>query len=593
MPNVSAKSFEIESINIDAYVQDDGSMEVVETFTYDFSGDFTYVYKTIPKSGFNSLTVTKAYNQNGEYKYCDVESAGCFVVYETNDAYEIGLVGNYSNSSYTYTIEYTLTDVITKYNDVAELYWKFVGDEIDQHVGNVKINIYLPNETSQNNVRAWGHGPLNGNVVINSDGSVALDVTNLSKNTFVEARVAFPREMIVSSNKEVNQNRLDDIIAEETKWADDANQQRLISKIAVFVISGGSILALVFYEILAFMVKRKAKPYIPKFSFKYNREIDKNRRPVEVGLLLNFYAGKDITDDLMSTVLMDLCNRRYLELEFINKKEALFIISDRLDTELYSYDKLVFEFVKMADTDKDSRVSMDDINRYIKKHEKQANKFFDSFTASYELYKVSIIDKVLDKIKTKELVKLFAFSLIAILFVMGSLLLPDVYIMPIIASVSLLLVTLIQNIAISTQFKRLSIEAQEEYASWQAFRNFLTDLTLLKESELPELDKWEEYLVYATAIGVAKQVLKKLPILYPQLNDQDYMYTNRSYYPYIYMHMYNRSFSNGVSGFGKSVVGARESYQAALSSDSSGGGFGGGFSGGGGGGGGGGGMGAR
>jgi uncharacterized membrane protein YgcG len=45
--------------------------------------------------------------------------------------------------------------------------------------------------------------------------------------------------------------------------------------------------------------------------------------------------------------------------------------------------------------------------------------------------------------------------------------------------------------------------------------NFFRDLTLMKEAELPHLDKWEEYLVYATAFGVADKVAKVLAAKYP------------------------------------------------------------------------------
>ena len=54
---------------------------------------------------------------------------------------------------------------------------------------------------------------------------------------------------------------------------------------------------------------------------------------------------------------------------------------------------------------------------------------------------------------------------------------------------------------------------------WQAFRRFLTDFSNMDRAELPQLILWEHYLVYAVVLGVATEVIKQLPFVYPQVND--------------------------------------------------------------------------
>lgn len=54
---------------------------------------------------------------------------------------------------------------------------------------------------------------------------------------------------------------------------------------------------------------------------------------------------------------------------------------------------------------------------------------------------------------------------------------------------------------------------------WQAFRRFLTNFSSLDQATVPSLIVWEHYLVYAITLGVAKEVIKQLPIVFPELRD--------------------------------------------------------------------------
>ena len=92
--------------------------------------------------------------------------------------------------------------------------------------------------------------------------------------------------------------------------------------------------------------------------------------------------------------------------------------------------------------------------------------------------------------------------------------------------------------------------------------------SMIDKKELPEIVLWEEYLVYATAFGIADKVLKQLKIAYPSIENTE----NLSNGVYIGL-MMNTDFS---SSFSRSIS------TAISSSYSSASGGGGGFSGGGG-----------
>ena len=53
---------------------------------------------------------------------------------------------------------------------------------------------------------------------------------------------------------------------------------------------------------------------------------------------------------------------------------------------------------------------------------------------------------------------------------------------------------------------------EDEYAKWRGLYNFLNSETLMKERTFIELPLWENYLIYATAFGIAEKVIKALEI---------------------------------------------------------------------------------
>ena len=131
--------------------------------------------------------------------------------------------------------------------------------------------------------------------------------------------------------------------------------------------------------------------------------------------------------------------------------------------------------------------------------------------------------------------------------------------------------------------KKRTEQGAYEYNRWKAFKHFLLDFSKFEEKEIVEVKLWQEYLVYATALGIADKVEKAMKLKCKNLGITESITTiDIDSIGHI-----GRSINNSV---GASQAAA--SYAEATSSSSSGSGGGGGFSscGGGGGGGGGGGR---
>jgi len=118
----------------------------------------------------------------------------------------------------------------------------------------------------------------------------------------------------------------------------------------------------------------------------------------------------------------------------------------------------------------------------------------------------------------------------------------------------------------------------DERAKILALKRFYTDMTLMKERQALELSIWEEHLVYATALGVSRQVSKELEVRLAQMNANG-LYIPRTTYFLVF---------SQVGGLSNSLMSLNtvplKAFSAGGPGGGAGGGGGGGFYGGGGGG---------
>jgi len=138
----------------------------------------------------------------------------------------------------------------------------------------------------------------------------------------------------------------------------------------------------------------------------------------------------------------------------------------------------------------------------------------------------------------------------------------------------------------------------DQLMKWRAFRKFLLHFSSMDRSTVPSLIIWEHYLVYAVVLGVAKQVIDQLAIVFPK-PEIDPTFNQTSWSTFGAAHSLAAIYSmnrmttslnrtiNGARRTASSTIAASRSSSSSRSSGgfSSGSGFGGGgFSGGGGGG---------
>ena len=570
------RSFEITDYQAQVKILENGDIQVSEIFEYDFDGDFNGIIRTIGikgSDGFKYFKASEYFPEDKELEYTQSLAAD-MVTYKIYD--------KSSNERKLFLLEYQLKNVATLYNDTAEFYWKFFDESNTSPIGHIKIEIELPSaEVSAEELKVFGHGPLDGKVTIQEDGKIVYEVFRLSSGEMVEARILFPNSMIPDSSKIINQNKFAEIMKEELGWAKKADREKGFNIITILLIP----LIVLFNIFLAirlyFKHDRELKPEV---EMDYYRELPQDITPAVLSKLMSIQgvASKDI----MAT-LMDLVRKKYLKIEEIQagrKKDYKFIlIEESSTTNLKEHESNLINWLFYSIGDGKS-VTLKEIKDYAK-----ASRTQSSFRHNYnkwvkkvgeEFKKYNYFGQSKEGLKTAGKVVLMEFAAIFLLFALGALLKVQLFIiMPLLFAV---IFTGFGVIIYGALIRKKTQTGINEHTKWRAFKRFLLHFSNMKDYEIPSIVVWEHYLVYAISLGVADKVISKLKLV---LSNQDISLRNSTY---LYC-MTDRSGRLNNSIFRSFDTVFTSAFATTSSSTGSGGGF---SSGGGGGGGGGGGAGA-
>lgn len=589
---VFAGEAKLDTIDISAVILNSGDMQVTEALSFDISGSLNGLYRDIllsteDKYGASGITVTNVEVNGKAYTYAPLEVAlGTDGMYNLNSIIggkQVKIFTPSSNEVKNVKITYILHDVILKYADVAELHWDFIGSGWNSSIDSVNIVIAMPGVS--NDLRGWGHGPLNGTVEVKNNNTVILSATNVSANTEVTARVTMDTALFENVKKTYNTVALESILKEEEKYASEANAKRNLSKVGVYLFVVDCVL-IVICPIIWYM-KKKKEFEVSDFTGKYYRELPEDYGPAVMTEVLGTKAYAKI----MPATIMNLTRKKHIiiteikdgkgetkdyELELVDKAE---LVQDETLMENEKYFALNMLF------DKETKFT-------LKEFEKRFSNSLarDAAVAKNATWQKKIEDDAKEKgvIKTnvspfKGCWSVFLLPLLmtAITVAFGMLCkFEDVYSFGLVLFFIYVIIGSVVLTAISPKLKYTKKGATHK-DMWEAFSKFLNDFSKMQDYPVQSLVLWEHYLVYAVALGNAKKVIDQLQVMYPN----ELAETNADLYTNYAVMSFCRD-SHAFSSFDRSFS---YSITAAFTPSSSGSGAGGGFSGGGGSGGGGGG----
>lgn len=595
----------LKSLDFDARLNEDGSMDVVETWDINVSETNT-LYKTFNKdsSKYSSLTnfsvkeITGGMNKNfarsNTWEY-HLPKDYYFGGTNNEGKYEISWgVSINSSSRKQYKISYTVNDAVHKYADCAELYWQFVGSDFEVSADSITGTITLPtNVASKEDIRVWGHTKyLNGEINVTKLDTVEFTVNNYQSGNYVEARLAMPTYLFGEAQIKSNTNKLDSIIAEETKWANEANARRDRRNKNFKLLILATILVNTSIGIMFSKKIKKNKQFLeknpnilPEQQLEYYRELpDKEETPLEAVFILKTGYKQSCLPNVFSATILNFALKGYIRIEQEGKTIKILLNKIKTD-ELTGDEKKVLEILRAASNN--NELTMAELEKYIKNYPSKLMNLNSTFE---KVSKTQASEK--GKFDTNRFNKQIVYAeknvgyiFILIIIIIASILtigyayknvqgmLITCTIISLAFFIVVTIINLILNIKITTSFNGFTQKGINEQEQWKAFKKYMEDFSYLNEKEVPELVLWEKYLVYATAFGIAGKVLKQLKVKYPELNNQDTI-SNMVLFNAMYnANGLNANFINSIS------TSTSRMYSSTYSSGTGGGG---GFSGGGG-----------
>ena len=566
-----AASFRIEKLDIEANLQKDGSMVVSEAVTYDID-EINGVYFDIDAKGFGELEYIQVFEDDSTGGFKEVDSSN-YEVSVSDDLYRIKLYSKNHNNRRTFKFVYKLPEAITVYDDVAQFNRKMVGKEWQQGINYITAKVIIPVPVSydNSNILVFGHGPLTGEV--DKEGNtVVYRLNNYYPGDFLEAHILMEPEIFSEYNKSkiVHKDMKQKLLDMEAKLADEANaerdkairQQEMINKVfekpgLIFGVLSPIWGALMYYIHVIFKRKNKVKNSVGK----YLRELPDNSSPALVG----GFMTNSINDNEILATIVDLVRRKVLTLENSDKNSIIMLTGS---TENLSAQEKAIVDIYINDFGDGKSLDLKSFGFFQKVPMSVARKF--------EKWRAMVQSEMNRKNLTYQglgclgviffafFPMIFTFAGLVIGMITGNKMFLLIVVMGIILFVS----------GAKARYPRK--ELAEAKDKWQAFKNFLSDYSQLEEAKITSVHLWEQYFVYAVALGVSEKVVKAYKKALDMGVINDVQGVNSLAYSPIFNPMFSRSFSNLNGMVSRTNSGASSAIASSRRSSSSGGG--GGFS---------------
>ena len=531
----------ISSIDMDINIDDYGNANITEVWKCNTSqGTESYhPYYNLGNSKIINLTVsdnTKNYTTLNSWNTSGSLSSKAYKCGINKISNGVELCWGISNyGSNTYTVKYTITNFVSSLADCQMVYWTLIPYDFSNSIGSVKIKIHS-NKYFQDTIDVWGYGNYGGLCYVNN-GAIYMDSDGtLGTSEYMTILAKFPRGTFSCSN-ELDYN-FDHYYQMAQSGSKKYNQKKesIIRSIGYFI-------RFIPFVIIAILAKFATGN---KYGFNYG-QLGK-RIPRDVPYFRDIPCNNDIfkayyiayqygiiknKTDILGAIILKWLKAGIIRTEnreggMIFKKENTVIILGDDSNRQFDNQKETELFHMMHIASKDGILENKEFEVWCRNSYNKILRWFDG-----------ILREQRENLNVEGLLTSTGSG------VMG------------------------------TKYTATP-ELKNEAMKLAGLKRFLLEYTLIPDRQAIEVKLFENYLIFAQMMGIAKQVSKQFKELYPDMIEQ----TNYgSYDNIIYI---NYCSSRGVAS-ANSARAAAQSYSSGGGGFSSGGGGGGSFGGGGGG----------
>lgn len=540
----SAKANSISSINMDIYVDNNGTAHVKEVWNATLD-EGTEGYKPYYNLGNSEIKNFKVSLNGQSFNYLDdwdVDESFSYKAYKNgmnyvNDGVELCFgISRYGSNSYV--MEYDITNFVSVVDDAQIIYWTLIPHELNPTPDKVYIKIHSDFKYADD-LDVWGYGNYGGEAYV-YDGYIEMkSPSDYDSDDYVTILVKFPLGTFNASNNIGNNfdYYLDMANDGATSYSD---KMSFFEKVAMVL---SILLPVLFVFIIIVIVTVSSSK--SKLHFKGGNKIRKDVPymrdiPFEKDVFKAFWVAKNYglmkkDTDFFGVMLLKWLKEKKIS---IIKETSKGVFKSKEETSIKFDSNITFDNDLEASLYEMMRVASNDGVLSKNEFKKWANKNYSKI--------FSWFDDVIDaETKKYESLGLITKEEIKVLLIFKA------------------------------KVKMVSSSVMQEAEALYGLKKFLNDFSRIYEKEPIEVALWEDYLIFGQLFGIADKVAKDFKDIYPDVITED-MYTDIVFVNYFSYHAMVDT---------ASAKSRAESYSAGGGGFSSGGGGGGSFGGGGGGGG--------
>lgn len=516
------KSYKIDLVNIEAEIHPDGSMTVQETRFYDFKGKYTYAYRQFPHQEGIIISGISVMANGKLLPRSEKEEKDHYVIIDRKNYIEVGWSFEARDIMRKFTISYTIENIIERYEDAAVLYYKFIDKQWDVAQENVTITIRYAgqNEELPSN-RHWLHGPAHAYSEIGPDGEILINSHTVPKKSFLEIRALYPEHWfpeVFQINREVVQ----EIMAEEKQWADEANERRLaaMARDARFerIYQWAPLAIFSLYAVVLALVLWIYKTYRrDEVAVRKNLMEVKPPSSLHPALINYLIHGYQLGYELNAT-LYHLAHKRIIFIEDRNKdgknsqKELYWLLNqEKYDIEKENLLPFEIEIIDFLFERSKGEISFSDMAKSSSKFQKMLANFNKQVRTEGKKLGIWYSDSIKGmKIMIGLTSFVFVMFFISIVFFK-------------IWSLFVLLLFVVM-VVLTITIRQRNTKYQEEYYRWISYKKYLKSILGRRSNREINYEFVNEHLVYGTVFGLTKNQVTRLLESVPHASYHHYLY---------------------------------------------------------------------
>lgn len=307
---VYAVDFDITDVQIDAQLNEDGTADVTEQFTYAFEDDFNGITRGLIAKEGTSIENFSA-SENG--KALKVERA--------DGVYQIFRAGE-DDETIEIELNYEITNAVEKFEDGAQFYWAFFDENNDSEYRDMTISVIPP--LPADDVEALGYEEAYGTESITDDGTAVFELGAVPDGENANVRAIFEPELFPDAAARGGTVR-DDLAQDREQQENEAaafaqNQQTArVTAIPAIAILGALLLGGILFAWNR-TVRRKRQIRNYPYEFFVPKE------SMSIPALLHFTNSASLTPNAISAAILELMRKGNIKqvsedhFELINRK---------------------------------------------------------------------------------------------------------------------------------------------------------------------------------------------------------------------------------------------------------------------------------